>query len=55
MERNGKPVPPERIENRVMVIVGKTFIDQAGDEILGEGTLTLDPSRYPACLLGQAG
>jgi hypothetical protein len=50
MERNGKPVPPERIENRVIVIVGKTFIDQTGNEILGERGMTSEqcgPSVFP--------
>ena len=50
MVRNGKPVPPERIENRVIVIVGTTLIDQAGDENLSEGTLTLDPSKAPKAI-----
>ena len=50
LERNGKAAAPERIEGRELVFEGRTFIDQQGDKILGEGSITLDPSKKPGTM-----
>lgn len=45
--RDGKASAPEKIEGRVVVITGNTWVDRTGETIHGQGTLTLNPGATP--------
>jgi uncharacterized protein (TIGR03067 family) len=47
MERDGKPIDPDRYKGGVLTMDGDRFTFKVGDRIVSQGIRKLDPSKMP--------